>query len=673
MKTVGCYMLPVIGTALLLIGCGGDGGNTDVLDVVDDASELDASQLDSYVDAESDPDAEVRDGESGEGLNDGYSDPGTGDLNHPDILPDTGDGDLLTDSDQEIDGGDPSSCAEVSVGNEIDFGTLLQGRSLTRHVSVCNRCHTDLAIDFSQGTVFDGACETLSYGNCVIDGTPVDISTEAGLLSLLGYSLGFNQCAEFDLTYDSALVDYRPALLECDFELSASDGNRYVFSLHGTSADSVQMEESECLALDETCAIDGWCHREGVATSQGICGVCAPSINRTESVPAGSGFACTDGQVDTFADICDEAGICAGTSMTMPPVLTAMSSGAKHNCVLTSEGLVYCWGLNDHGQVGAGSETTKLFSPTLVAGLEGTVTAISAGKYHTCAAIEDGGIKCWGLNESGQLGNGLTVDSSDPVPVTGIDGQVTALACGTSHSCALLASGEVRCWGGGAEGQLGNGSFDDSATPVLVSGLPPLSSISSENGHVCALAQSGHVFCWGVNGDNELGNGSGVNSALPVEVPGVTDAKQLSVGRVHTLVLLDSGKVGCWGHAGAGECGNGRDDLPGMPMIALGLNDVVHVDAHGQMSCAIQKDGLSFCWGYNGDGQLGDNSTEFRFTPVKVLGLSDGAWQINGGLYHTCALMIPGGVKCWGSGGSGQLGSGDSVTKAGIPTDVVWQ
>lgn len=67
--------------------------------------------------------------------------------------------------------------------------------------------------------------------------------------------------------------------------------------------------------------------------------------------------------------------------------------------------------MNDHGQVGAGSETTKLFSPTLVAGLEGTVTAISAGKYHTCAAIEDGGIKCWGLNESGQLGNGLTVDS----------------------------------------------------------------------------------------------------------------------------------------------------------------------------------------------------------------------------------------------------------------------
>ncbi|HOD06813.1 MAG TPA: hypothetical protein PLY68_04955 [Myxococcota bacterium] len=668
MKTIVCYVLAVTGTVFLLTGCGGDGGNTDVLDVVDDGSELDASQLDTHVDVESDPDAEVRDGESGEGLNDGYSDPGTGDLDNPDVEQT----DLPTDGDLEIDGGDPSSCADISVENVVDFGTLLQGQSLTRHVTVCNRCHVELAIDFSQGLVFDGACETLGYGNCVIDGTPVDISTDAGLLSLLGYSLGFNRCAEFDLTYDSALVDYRPALLECDLEVSTSDGTRHVFALRGTSADRVQMASDACLALDDTCAIDGWCVGAGAADSLGNCGYCEPSIDRNGWSSAESGFACTDGQVGTFADVCDEAGVCAGTSMNTPPVLTAITSSFKHNCVLTAEGRVYCWGLNDYGEIGVAPETAKLFSPTLVSGLEDKATAISAGKYHNCAAIEFGGVVCWGRNDKGQLGNGQTVDSSDPVLVSDISGEVTALACGDSHSCALLASGEVRCWGGGNEGQLGHGILEDLAVPVLVPGLPSIADISSGERHVCALAQSGHVYCWGVNDQNQLGNGLGVNSASPVEVPGITDAIQLSAGRVHNLVRLDSGKVGCWGHAAAGECGNGRDDLPGMPMIALGLNDVAHVNAHGQMSCAIDNDGLPFCWGYNGDGQLGDNSTEFRFTPVRVQGLFEGGMQIDGGLYHTCALMTPGGVKCWGSGGSGQLGAGESITKSGIPVDVIW-
>jgi len=148
----------------------------------------------------------------------------------------------------------------------------------------------------------------------------------------------------------------------------------------------------------------------------------------------------------------------------------AVSCGANHTCALTTVGRVLCWGSNEHGQLGDTTNTERSL-PTQVVGLESGVTSISAGYYHTCALMSSGGVKCWGHNNRGQLGDGSTTHKTVPTPVLGIDPSVTAISAGYEHTCAIGASGEGWCWGSNSVGELGNGTRTDSATPVRVIGF----------------------------------------------------------------------------------------------------------------------------------------------------------------------------------------------------------
>jgi hypothetical protein len=149
--------------------------------------------------------------------------------------------------------------------------------------------------------------------------------------------------------------------------------------------------------------------------------------------------------------------------------VTAIAAGAAHNCALTSTGGVKCWGLNDNGQLGDGT-TANRSTPVDVVGLS-AVTAIVAGTAHNCALTSSGSAKCWGLDDNGQLGDGTTVNRLTPVDVVGLSGGVTAIAAGSFHSCALTSAGGVKCWGGNSSGELGDGTRTNRMQPVSVIGF----------------------------------------------------------------------------------------------------------------------------------------------------------------------------------------------------------
>ena len=233
----------------------------------------------------------------------------------------------------------------------------------------------------------------------------------------------------------------------------------------------------------------------------------------------------------------------------------SITGGQGHTCTLLSSSILKCWGDNGTGQLGDGTTTQRL-TPVDVYGLTSGVSAISAANYHTCALLSTGAVKCWGSENNGTLGNAGGGNAPGGA-ITGFSADVIALASGIRHTCALLSTGGVQCWGVNEEGQLGNGTITSgSSNPVTVSGISTAVAISGGNTTSCALLSSGEVKCWGRNVSGQLGNGTTTSSSTPVTVSGLS-AVAIGNGFYHSCALLSSGAARCWGHNSSGQLGNG--------------------------------------------------------------------------------------------------------------------
>ncbi len=383
--------------------------------------------------------------------------------------------------------------------------------------------------------------------------------------------------------------------------------------------------------------------------------------------------------------------------------VAAVAVGGAHTCALMGDTAVKCWGSNGYGQLGNGSGGfgQQSATPVNVSSLGLGTVAIVAGDNHTCALANSGTVKCWGRNDAGQVGNGTNTDSKTPVSVvTSVGGpalnNVIVLTAGSSHTCASTSgTAGVKCWGDNSTGQLGNMSLTSSNVPVDVlasplagalkasaaqtgSSLLSIVAVVAGGGHTCVLGSVAGVICWGSNLYGQLGDAqSGNFSAVPVGVFGLSSGiLQMSVGVWHACAVTTDNHVRCWGSDQYGQLGNGFvSGVNPMPLTVIdnatgqALADIIQVAAGGDHTCALTKTGGVKCWGGNYAGQLGDGTTTQRTKAVDVVGLQSGVVQVSAGDNHTCAVMATGGIKCWGANYGGQLGNG-TTTDSLVPVDV---
>jgi alpha-tubulin suppressor-like RCC1 family protein len=322
-------------------------------------------------------------------------------------------------------------------------------------------------------------------------------------------------------------------------------------------------------------------------------GPTSDSLQKVVAIAAGSYHTCiltTTGEVK-----CDGWNLETRTSGEFKTVV----AGDFYTCLLTTNGGVKCMGKNNFGQLGDGT-TTDRDIPVDVVGLTEGASALAAGDNHTCALMLNGGVKCWGRNYFGQLGDGTTAYSLEPVDVHGLSSGVAALIAGSNHTCILMSSGGVKCWGANEAGQLGDGSTVDRLEPVDIVGLPSaVAALAAGFTHTCALNSQGQVMCWGDNSHGQLGDDDPTVHMTPVIVPGLDgQIAEVAAGNGYTCALTTNGEVECLGLNDFDQLGDGTTEERSTPAVVLGLtSNVVNIAAGNSHNCALMESGRVRCWG----------------------------------------------------------------------------
>ncbi|MBL8954393.1 MAG: hypothetical protein JNK82_26685 [Myxococcaceae bacterium] len=367
----------------------------------------------------------------------------------------------------------------------------------------------------------------------------------------------------------------------------------------------------------------------------------------------------------------------------------AISVGYTSACAVLKDRTVRCWGTNEFGQLGTGqlditgmkptdpaSET--IHQPAPVAGLNDAIS-VSVGRVLACALVSNGTVRCWGAG--GTLGDGTLEDRPAPVTVLTSAGTplwgAKALSVGAGHACAVVASGDVYCWGSSSERQLGDGTATDRLFAQRVTGTHRFTDVVAGDVHTCGLRSDGQVWCWGGNLKNQLGDFSGTSSGLPKRVPEIANARSLAAGATHTCATLASGTLECWGDTYAQSTGRDETctavtDSDGGVIGCRGvygnqkkvadprLTQVKSVSAGTNFSCALLAGGAVHCWGSN-DLRAIDMGGPAPRHP-NVVPLTDTIALASGGS-SSCALDAKGDVRCWGANLSGELGDGTDAPR----------
>ncbi len=345
---------------------------------------------------------------------------------------------------------------------------------------------------------------------------------------------------------------------------------------------------------------------------------------------------------------------------------TSVEPGYFYTCGVSTGGVVYCWGRDDIGQGGGSANLTQCGdTPCLTApgAVDRTLvfSSVSTGFLNTCGVTAAGAAYCWGGNTDGQFGNGSTGPEVSTTPLEVSGGlSFASVSVGSQHTCGLVPSGSIYCWGANQFNQLGNGSSVESAIPVPVSGVVTFASVNTLGFHSCGVATDNTAYCWGANFDGRLGVEAPGPVVAPTAVSGGLTFASVSAGGVHSCGITPDGTAYCWGENFFGELGVELPLRSPSPVAVATQIRFASITSGALHNCGLTVDGAVYCWGANFVGQLANGSTDNSSAPVRVApGLTFASVMAGG--YHTCGLATDGVAYCWGANNYGELGGGSTA------------
>jgi alpha-tubulin suppressor-like RCC1 family protein len=346
-----------------------------------------------------------------------------------------------------------------------------------------------------------------------------------------------------------------------------------------------------------------------------------------------------------------------------------LAVGYDQTCAVRVDQTASCWGRNNHGQLGDGTNDDR-FVPTAVFGGI-TWATIDGGDQASCGVAVNGLGFCWGRNHVGQLGDGSTSNAASPTAVTGPPTWLS-ISVGGNFSCGVATTRDAYCWGLGTNGQLGNSGTSSSSIPVLVSGGHQWATVQAADNsgtHACGVTVGGAAYCWGLNGNGQLGKNDLTPSSAPVLVDGGYTWASISASGTSTCGVTTTDVGYCWGGNYIGQVGDSTTSDRLIPTLVSGGYTWKSIDAGGGATCGIRTNAAAYCWGANGLGALGTGNNSNSSIPVAVVGgyrfLSV---DVGGG--GACGRTEASVVYCWGWNAYGQLGD-STLTNRNAPVGVL--
>jgi alpha-tubulin suppressor-like RCC1 family protein len=323
---------------------------------------------------------------------------------------------------------------------------------------------------------------------------------------------------------------------------------------------------------------------------------------------------------------------------------------------------LWCWGFNGDGQLGYDTGGTPETTPGKV-GSKSDWSAVTIGGA-TCGIRTDHTLWCWGPNGNGQLGDNTTGPDRFTPKQVGTRSNWASVSAGASHTCAVRTDHTLWCWGGDAQGQIGDGAATagNHVLPTRVGTRSDWSAVSSGYQHTCGVRTDHTLWCWGSDGDGQLGDGETIGGQLaPHRVGSRTDWSSVSSGNRHTCGIRTDHSLWCWGGDGYEQLGDGAggDFRPSPTKVGTQLN-WSSIRAGTFHTCGTRTDHTLWCWGWNSDGQIGDGTSGTnRSIPKRVGSLKNWAKAGAGGS-HTCGVRTDHHLWCWGDSGNGAIGDGST-------------
>ena len=320
----------------------------------------------------------------------------------------------------------------------------------------------------------------------------------------------------------------------------------------------------------------------------------------------------------------------------------AASAGGYYTAAVKTDGTLWTWGCNGYGRLGDGTGTDRS-SPGTVAGGGTTWCAASAGCIHAAAVKTDGTLWTWGLNGFGQLGDGTATNRSSPVTVAGGGTNWCAASAGGRHTAAVKTDGTLWTWGLNDSGQLGDGSATSRSSPVTVAGGGTTwCAARAGRFHTAAVKTDGTLWTWGSNSSGQLGDGTTTSRSSPVTVAGGgTTWCAASAGYTHTAAVKTDGTLWTWGSNASGQLGDGTTTSRSSPItVAGGGTNWCAASAGLCHTAAVKTDGTLWTWGFNGSGRLGDGTGTSRSSPGTVVGAVAPWTKVSSGSTHTVVLSL---------------------------------